>query len=73
MCRGHEEWCIVQKDGTQQASTHRHLDFESAADKGWVTTSTTKKKICFISRDLSAPANIGMRGVQELFLHIKYL
>jgi len=44
MCRGHEEWCIVQKDGTQQASTHRHLDAESAADKGWGTTSTTEKK-----------------------------
>ena len=47
MYRGHEEWCIVQKDGTQQASTHKHLDVESAADKGWVTTSTTEKEGMF--------------------------
>ena len=43
MNRERGEWCIVQKDGIRQSSTHRHLDAESAVDKGWGTVSTTEK------------------------------
>lgn len=28
MCKEHEEWCIVQRDGTLQSSMHMHPNVE---------------------------------------------